>query len=178
MTADPTFFQSWSTADWTQVISGIVLFFIGWFLGWRQAQLIKAMAELNVQEKTGVMMSNAVRDQRVTLSHSRIECLLQDSRSVLRMLPYCPEDVRADYIIALKQVFLTLADVGTRQNEELRDSVLTFIGIFRRRHLLRSHKKVAELLRRTLDEVGHALETTHPDEAKRFFSVARISLTK
>lgn len=81
-----------------------------------QDALARAVAHLQVQEKNGVMRSNAdwLAAGGSDSPEYRLDCMVQDSLSVLRMLRYAPRDLLEDYFEALKEVINNLESAHGR----------------------------------------------------------------
>jgi hypothetical protein len=75
-----------------------------------QDALARAVAHLQVQEKNGVMRSNAdwLAAGGTDSPDYRLECMVQDSLSVLRMLRYAPRDLLEGYFVSLEAVINNL----------------------------------------------------------------------
>jgi hypothetical protein len=80
-------------------VVGLVITILVWRWSRRISQdqdaLARALAHLQVQEKNGVLRSNAdwLSTGGADAPEYRLQCLVQDSLSVLRMLKYAPQDL-------------------------------------------------------------------------------------
>lgn len=77
------FFFGWDTAAWTSIIWTAALSVIGFRLAYQQSQLQKLIAELELREKTGVILRGA---DELPGRPFQVHTLLYDCKSVLPII--------------------------------------------------------------------------------------------